>query len=170
MPTPATLRGQQQAAPWIRGPLLSPFFGLLPPGLLKRLKDFFVYNVDFINLAAAGTVTNVIGIQADSDFLVVSVNLTARQHAAPQTVVRPAPMLITIQDQGSGRNFQNLATDADNLVGNGLTPGYLEYAKLVRANSVISVTLQNLDGGVAFDVRVALRGFKVFTAIPEQQV
>lgn len=155
-----------QAAPFAGlGPLRSPFFGLLPPSLLKRLKDFFIYGTDILPLGVApAIVTNVIAIGGDADFVVVAINLTATDAATELVFTQPAPVLLQLQDQGSGRAFQNQAIHAANYTGTGPQPGYLTFAKLVRANSVIAVTVQNL-AAVAYNVRVALHGFKVFPNI-----
>jgi hypothetical protein len=163
MPNMTVQRGQQQSAPWAAmGPLRSPFFGLLPPSLLKRLKDFFIYGTDFLPLGIGATATQTIGIQGDADFVVVDINLTCTDPATELVFSQPAPLLLSLQDQGSGRAFQNIPIHAGNVAGIGTLPGYLTYAKLVRANSVIAVTVQNLDGANTYNVRVALSGFKVF--------
>lgn len=156
-------RGRAQSAPFIPMPMQSPFWGLLPRTLMNKVKDFFVYGTDFLPLAATTTLTNTINIEADSDFLLVAVN--AISTLVDNTTFNAAmPILITLDDTASGRRFQNQAQHLNNLNGVGTLPGYLPFAKLLRANGALNVTLQNLSA-TAYNIRVSLLGFKVFAAM-----
>jgi hypothetical protein len=149
-------------------PMWTPFAWLLPPSLRRKVKDFFVYHTNFLPLAASATTTNTIAIEADSDFLITEIRAIVTDTTnLVFTANANAPILLVLEDTGSGRRFQNQAIhlDAARLPAN--PPGYLPFAKLVRANSVIAVQLQNLDGVNAWNVRFGLWGFKVFTAMNE---
>lgn len=143
-------------------PSVSPFFGLLPPELWKRVKDFFVYSVDFLPLAAGAVQAADIAIQADSDYLIVAGVRTVTDTANTTLVAGPVPQLVTITDTGSGRNLQNQAAHIDNLFGTGQLPSYWPFPKLIPAASTLSTTLQNLDGVNDRNVRISYLGFKVF--------
>jgi hypothetical protein len=164
-------RGMTQGAYAGALPMWTPFAWLLPMGLRKKQKDFFVYHTNFLPLAAGATVTNTIAVEADSDFLITEVRaiVTDTTNLVFTATTTGAPILFSLDDTGSGRRFQNQAIHLDEARGTGREPGYLPFAKLIRANSVINVQLQNLDPGNAFNVRLGLWGFKVFTRMPEQE-
>lgn len=150
-------------------PMWTPFAWLIPAGLRKKQKDFFVYHTNFLPLGAGLTVTNTVAIEADSDFLITEVRAIVTDTTnLVFTVNANAPILFALDDTGSGRRFQNQAVHLDEVRGNGQNPGYLPFAKLIRANSVISVQLQNLDPANGWNVRLGLWGFKVFTKMEEQ--
>lgn len=161
MPGPMQLKAQD-FNPAAYAPKVSPFFGMLPPELWSAIKDFFVYSTSFIPLAASATVTNNIAIQADSDFLAVGITGSVFDSPAQTTVVANPPQLVQIVDAGSGRAFFNEAQQWNNVVGTAQNPFLCPMPKLVRANSTISITLQNLDAANARVSRVALIGFKLF--------
>jgi hypothetical protein len=153
-----------QSAPQIPLPQISPFWGLLPRTLLNKVKDFFVYGTSFLPLGAGLTVTNTITIEADSDFLFCALNVITTD-VANVVFAASQPFLIALDDTASGRRFQNGAVHVDTLRGTGQLPGYLPFAKLLRANGALSITLQNLDAANGFNVRVSCLGFKVFAAM-----
>ncbi len=143
------------------GPSLSnPFNGWIPRALWHRLKDFFIYGVDFLPLAISATATRDIAIQADSDFLIVAgVRLYSSSADAPITT--PSISTVQIVDSGSGRSLFNQAQHTDNVFGTAQLPAYWPMPKLVRMSSTISTTLINLEA-VARNYRLAYWGFKVF--------
>lgn len=158
-PTKASRTGASPAGG--AAPQLGPFFGLLPRPLLRRVKDFFVYTAEFLPLAAGGTATVNTAIQADSDFLIVLVTRVVTD-TLNTTFSANVPMLVNVTDAGSGRNLMDRAVHMDNLFGTAQLPSYWPYPKLIRASGTLNTTVQNLDGGNAYNVRMSYLGFKVF--------
>lgn len=135
----------------------------LPEQIRVRAKDFFQYAVEFLPLAAAGTASQDIAIQNDSDFLIVACNAIVTDAAnVVFTAVNQAPFLATIVDAGSGRQLQNRAVHFSTLYGDATLPGYLNFPKMMDRASTLRTTLQNLDAANAYNVRVTYAGFKVF--------
>jgi hypothetical protein len=145
----------------LAGPsLTSPFHGWIPRALWRRLKDFFIYGVDFLPLALSATATRDIAIQADSDFLIVAgVRLYSTNVDGPITT--PSIATVQIVDSGSGRSLFNQPQHVDNVFGTAQLPAYWPMPKLVRMSSTLSTTLSNLEA-VARNYRLAYWGFKVF--------
>ena len=152
----------KRRAPESMAPGLSPFFGLLPQELWSRTKDFFTYSADFLPLAAGGTLTVDISIQADSDFAIVA-GVRVVTDVANTAFIDPVPQTVTILDASSGRQFQDRAVHIDNLFGTAQLPALWPMTKLIRANSTLSTTLINLDGANARNTRISYLGFKIFT-------
>ena len=144
-------------------PALNPFFGLLPQELWNKAKDFFIYSVEWVELAASETETQDIAIESDSDFLIVAGNCTAYASASPQTAIPQKPFLVTIFDNGSGRRLMNRPTHLDNFFGTGQLPGYWPFPKLLPRASTLSTTLANLDTNTAYVVKLSYLGFKIFS-------
>jgi hypothetical protein len=128
--------------------------------------DHFIYTSIFGSVAAGATVPNNTSIQADSDFVIRYVNITA--HPAGPVVSTVVPeLLISLFDSGSGRNLQDAPVHIANICGGmpnvgGILPGILPEPKLISGSAVLTTTLQNI-GTVAFvRVDVAFIGEKVF--------
>lgn len=136
---------------------------LLPPQVRKRAKDFFGYGTDFTPLAAAGTLSQDIAIQNDSDFLLVTASAIVTDVLNTTfTATNAAPFLVQISDSGSGRNLFNRAVHFSAVFGDAQLPAWFPFPKLLDRASTLRVTLQNLDGANAFNVRVLFEGIKVF--------
>ena len=142
-------------------PSLNPFLGLLPKDLWNRVKDFFIYSVEFLPLAASETLTTDIAIQADSDFLIMAGVRTVTD-TANTTLQTFVPQTVLITDSGSGRQLMDRAVHIENLFGTAQLPAIWPYPKLIRASSTLSTRLTNLDGANARNVRLSYLGFKIF--------
>lgn len=140
------------------------YLDFLPEELRHRPRDFFTYSPpDFASIAAGATASSSFTTQNDSDFLAVALAGTEVDPAAEQTPLPPEPLVIEIQDGGSGRNWQNRPQAYGNVVGTGQLPAYMPYPKFVDRNSEVTVTIANNDaGGQAYRVRVSILGFKIF--------
>lgn len=139
----------------------APFLGWIPRKLWRMAKDFFIYSVEFLPLAAATTGVVNTAIQSDSDFLCVAATRVITD--AANVVFAPnAPMLVRIFDAGSGRAVMDRPIHMDNYFGTGQLPSYWPMPKIFRANGTIETTVQNLDAANGFNVRLAYLGFKVF--------
>lgn len=142
---------------------LPSYVQFLPKHLRQNAKEGFFYFSSAIPLAGvAGTVVNdQVAIQNDSDFLWVSLTGIARDPAALQTVFPNPAVTIQINDSGSGRNVFQQAHDWGAVVGDAQLPGDFEYPYFANRGGTLTVTYTQLDTQ-AYDIRLALRGIKVF--------
>ena len=142
-------------------PPLNPFLGLLPKALWKRVKDFFTFTVEWLPLAISESASKTFSTQGDSDFLIL---MGTRVVSTVDNLTATAfpPMLVKIEDSGSGRNMMDKAVHLENLFGTAQQPSVWPFPKLIRANSTVTVTLQNLSAASAFNARLSFLGFKVF--------
>jgi len=125
--------------------------------------DPFAYTALFNPLGAGATTPVNTSVQADSDFVIRYVQLTAVDLAGNFI---PAPNLtMTLFDTGSGRQFQDQPVHVGNYAGGRSGGGALPFIwpepKLISGNGVIITTLTNLSA-VAMRVDVAFIGSKVF--------
>ena len=124
-------------------------------------RDFFVYSAEFLPLGSLSTVSVNVPIQADSDYELTQLTGDVRILLADEVVVADPNCLVTLQDQGSGRLLMDRGQIFTNLIGTAQRPSILPMPKLIRANSVIAVTLQNLVAA-ARQVRISFLGYKIF--------
>lgn len=130
----------------------------------------FFYSTAFLNsvVAAGATVAQTININSDSHFIVRYMNITAYSAGLVVAVATP-PLLIQLQDSGSGRTLfdnpqpiQNVCGGVAAAAGTGNLPFILPEPLLIRAGSTVTVTLVSL-GAAAFNrVDVSLPGFKAY--------
>jgi hypothetical protein len=156
-------------------PLLEKIYALERSGSVD-IQPFF-YSTQFTSSSAAGvvtlgtTVTQNIGIQSDSHFVVRYLNTTC--YDSPQIIVRTALAALTISlfDTGSGRTIFDNPQAVQNVTGGtpgtqggsgGSAPFIFPEPWLIRAGSQIQVSITNL-GQITFPrLDVSLCGFKVF--------
>lgn len=126
--------------------------------------DFFTYEVDFFNLAAAQTQTNNFTVQAEADFLLSKVTLIADLDGAAVTdAARIVPLCtILINDTGSGRNLSNIAMPIANMFGSGGLPFILPRQRVFLARSVVNITLANYSDATTYNLRLSFIGEKAF--------
>ena len=127
-------------------------------------RDFFVYEIDFAALAPAASSTSSFSIQADSDFLWTSGTFFADIAAAAQTdSTRVIPLIsLLITDTGSGRQLMNTAVPIVSLFGNGQLPFVLPRQRLFRPNSNVTITANNFDAAITYNLRLSFIGEKGF--------
>lgn len=124
-------------------------------------RDFFVYSAEFLPLGSLSTVAVNVPIQADSDFELTQLTGDVRVNVTDEVVVADPNCLVTLIDQGSGRLLMDRGQIFPNLIGTAQRPSILPMPKLIRANSVIQVTLQNLVAA-ARQIRISFLGYKIF--------
>lgn len=136
----------------------SPNFGRL------RYKQAFTYSVEFTPIAAGATTTQTANVQADSDFVWISSNITITQTDNTTFVaVNAAAFLVSITDTASGAIIMDRAQHVNNFFGaNGSPRVNLGVPFIFRRSGQIQVQLANQTAGTAFNVRIAFLGFKVF--------
>lgn len=137
------------------------------PGEQRRIyvaKDFYVYQEDFLALAAGASATGSIDIQADSDFVLQKLGYFADIAAAVQTdSTRVVPLVtISLVDTGSGRNLIETPTPIPTIFGTGRLPFILPTPRVFFARSTITLTLVNFDAAAAYNVRLAFIGYKAY--------
>ena len=141
---------------------LNPLYMMLPRGTWDFPRDFFAYGQEVVPLALSGRAATTIQIQADSDFLIVAGVLDTRDGATGLVFQATPPLTVEIQDSGSGRDLQSIATPIGNLFGTGTLPAYWPFPKLIKRSSTITTTITNLDAALTFDVRYTYLGIKLF--------
>jgi len=129
-------------------------------------KDFFVYEVDFASIAAAGVGTGVIQIQADSDFRLEKTVYFASIAAATQTdASRVIPsMTAVIIDTSSGRQLSSSAVPIASLFGTAQDPFIWETPHIFEARSTLTVNVTNFDAAAAYVLRLSFIGTKLYRA------
>lgn len=131
-----------------------------PEGAKGKAIDYFVYGTDFTPLALSATTVNNINISGDSAFCVLSAVMVETDTA--NTLLLPfRPVLVRLQDTGSGRYLSNHQVHADNWFGTAEEPKYWDVPKIIAPNSTFNVEVQNLEA-TARNVRLDFHGFKIF--------
>lgn len=133
-----------------------------PPG---QRRDFFVYDIDFAAIAAAGTANGQIQIQADADFELQQLAHFSDIATAAETESTRVLPLVTIQitDTGTGRQMFNAPVPIPGLFGDGRIPFILPTTKMFSRNASVSFVLSNYSAATAYNVRLQLIGAKIFT-------
>lgn len=149
-------------------PPVNPFLGLIPKKYWKRIKDFFIYGVEFIPIVHATTLTQPVTIQNDSDFLIMGGVYVETTTDNVTTFFNPSPLMVTIADSGSGRQLMNIPVHINNLFGTAQLPAIWPFPKIIPAGATLNTTLTNQDTANDRNVRIAYWGFKIF-AFEESQ-
>lgn len=161
--------GQQQAAGLIGAIQAAgqsgayPFW--FPPKARGLAIDYFAYGTDFVPLGAGATVANPINITNDSAFCILSA-VMVETDISNLVFLPQRPLLASLQDSGSGRNFSSTPVHADNWFGTAEEPKYWDIPKILSPNTTFTVQLQNLDPANARNCRVTFHGFKIFGFVP----
>lgn len=139
---------------------------------LQRRRDLYVYEAQAIALAASGTITDTIQIEADSSFILQKLAMHPVAPAATAIAAnalglvesqRIIPNLaIVITDTGSGRQLMPAPIPLPSLFGTGALPFILPNPRLFMRNSTISIAFTNLDATNAYSARLAFIGYKVY--------
>lgn len=126
-------------------------------------EDFYVYQATFLPLAANGTGTDNINIQADSDFVIQKMTYAANIANAIQTDSSRVLPLVTVQitDSGSGRDMFAESVPITAVMGDGNLPFILPKPKLYASRSSIIINVSNLTAS-AYNLYINLIGYKVF--------
>lgn len=128
------------------------------------IKDFYVYGVNFLSVAAGASPSVSLAIQADSDFELQKLTFASNLNAGVQTdSTRTIPQCtLLITDTGSGRQLMNQAIDLTTFLGNGENPFILSVPKIFRANTSINFVLNNYSAAQIYNVRLSLIGAKLY--------
>jgi hypothetical protein len=131
------------------------------------LLDWYVYNVEFLALAALGQAVANVAVEADANFILVKLTGFADIAAGIQTYnTRVVPLVsLQITDTGSGRNLLNGNTAWSNIVGWGEIPYILPIRRKFKANSTIRVQATSFDPATIYNLRLSFSGIKDFGEI-----
>lgn len=125
----------------------------------------FIYSTPVaLALAAAGSGTSVIQIQADSAFEVQRLSFHAYVTGTPATAITTPPITLQINDTGSGANLFDQPVPLFTVAygGAGFGPFPVSSPRFFAPNSTVTLTLVNLDPAILYTVRVNLQGRKLF--------
>ena len=127
-------------------------------------KDFFVYQIDFAAIAAAGVGVGNISIQADSDFRLEKTVAFAAIAAAGQTassLVLPL-MTVLLTDTTSGRQLSSGAVPIPSMFGTATDPFIWETPHIFGARSTLTVNVTNFDAANTYVLRLSFIGTKLY--------
>jgi hypothetical protein len=131
---------------------------------LFGVRDFFVYELDFGAVAAAGTASSSFTVQADSNFLWQYGGFFADIAGAAQTDdTRVLPLMsATILDTSSGRQLMSAATPIPSIFGTGQLPFLLPTPRFFRAQTQVTVNIANFSVGTTYTLKLQFIGTKFF--------
>jgi hypothetical protein len=131
-------------------------------------RDFYVYQLNFSALAAAGSASGQISIEVNSLFTLQKMTMTADIAAAAFTYsTRPLPnvtMLIT--DSGSSRQLMSAAVPVLNLFGAGMLPFILPNPRTFLPNATVTCAVANYDAAATYNLKFSFIGVKTFFGAP----
>lgn len=131
--------------------------------------DWYNYSAFVTSLAASGSATTSIQIEADSDFEIMKLEQYTIQDAADTadqlaggSIVPDVTVLLT--DTGSGRQLMNIALPIFNIFGTAQLPYVLPKPKRLFARATLSIQVANLNTnhGYAY-IYLSFSGRKIFT-------
>jgi hypothetical protein len=105
------------------------------------------YNVSFSSIAPGATVSQVVSISANADFIITGFHHRASVAAAGQTVSnKTAPLVrVLITDSGSNEQFTNSAVDLENYSTNGNIINKLDYPRIISGRSTLTVQMTSYE-------------------------
>ena len=127
-------------------------------------RDFFVYGINFLALAAGAATSGAIQIQADSDFELQKMSFFADIAVGDETQATRVLPLVTVQitDTGTGRQVFNTPLPIPAIMGDGQVPFILPTTKIFSANASVAFSVSNFSGGTAYNLRLLMIGSKLF--------
>lgn len=131
---------------------------------LFGVRDFYVYELDFAALAAAGTASSSFTVQTDSNFLWQEACVIADIAGAVQTNDSRVLPLVTcvIQDTSSGRQLMSNPVPIPSMFGYGSEPFILPSPRFFRANSQVTINLTNYSAATTYNLKLQFIGTKFF--------
>lgn len=126
--------------------------------------DFYVYQVDFLALAAGGTGSGGFSIEADARFQLNKLTFFADLAAAAQTdSTRVLPLVtVLVTATGSGRQLSSGAVPVPALFGTGEIPFILPRPKVFAPNSKVTVAVANFSSATTYNLRLSFIGEKLY--------
>lgn len=135
----------------------------VPAEARQRLRDIFFIQLDNLNvpIGAAGVVLAPFSVDADADILITGGASRVTSQADRTTVLTDPALTVSLVRTNAGRSLMSAAVPVSCLLGTAQRPARWEAPMLLRANSALSVTLNNFQG-VALAVQFTLWGYKIF--------
>lgn len=122
------------------------------------IKDFYIYQQNFLELPPGGSSVGNINIQADSDFVLQKLTY----FGGVNNNIRIVPNVnVQITDSGSGRNLFEESVPVAALFGSGELPFILPTPKLFPARSTIQISAANSSTATA-NLQLSFIGYKAF--------
>ncbi len=131
----------------------------------RERTDFYVYEAEALALVTLAAATDIITIEADSNFVLQKFNYSADIAGAAFTdSTRPIPLVsIQLTDTGSGRNLMANPIPIPSIFGTGQLPFILPNPRVFMRNSTIQVAFVNFGAVVTYNIRLAFIGYKIYT-------
>lgn len=126
-------------------------------------RDFTIYTLATEDLAPSAISNDAVNIQADSDFVLTQITVSADLAGATQQVsTKPIPLVrVQITDTGSGRNLFDGSVDVGALSANFSDAYELPVPRRFSANSTIRVSFTNYSTSETYtNLRIYLHGYK----------
>lgn len=131
---------------------------------MRPKTDFFIYSVLFSALAPAANTPQTLTLDAASDFIWYYAAFSANNHAAITgytAATRYAPPITVLMVPGdTSSQFMSQAMPLTHMFGNGENPFVLPAPRLIPARSVLTITANNLDTAITYDLYLSLIGTK----------
>ena len=138
-----------------------------PENVDSKRRDFYVYEAQTTAgtpIPFGGTDEDVINIEADSVFILEKLSFQADIAGAAFTdSTRVIPNVsVQLTDTGSGRQLMQNPIPIPSIFGWGELPFVLDHPRKFERNSTIQVAFANFDAAVAYNVRLAFIGYKIY--------
>ncbi len=130
-------------------------------------EDYFVYEVDFLAVAAATTAPQqTLTIQADSDFELLKLLQTSDIAGAAETLSTLVVPLATINIQvgNSGRFMSSNPVPIGSFFGYGGIPIVLPRGRIFAAQTTLTLTYANYSAATTYNTRLSFIGRKLYLA------
>lgn len=157
-------------------PVLAPnwFLGLVPREFWNVKKTFFIYEADFVPIAALATATVNTQIQNDSHFLVVAACALVTDNTDATVINSPsnanaAGKLVQIVDVAAGFPLSQVPVPFENMFGSAALPAIWAIPKLFRKGTTIATQVQNLINAI-HRVRISYWGIRIYPGVPAEGV
>jgi len=129
----------------------------------ERIKEFYVYEVDYLSLAASGS--NVAGtflVDSTANF-VMQRNMVDLRSNTTGTWQDPAqtPITITWQNVTSGRSYMSAAVAVPSLYGSAQLPHIMGAMLVIPAKSTFALSTTNLSASAIY-ARFTHEGYKEY--------
>lgn len=137
------------------------------PYVVPGPRDFYSYTAPILALAAGATAPATIAIEADSFFYMNAMSYQADVAAGALTEsTNIIPLVtLTILDTGSGRQLMAQPVPMGAIMGDGKRPFRLPKPRRFAPTSQIILTAVNYSAATAYNLRITISGFKVYSQI-----
>ena len=134
-----------------------------PAEARQRLRDIFFIQLDNLNVivGAAGVVLAPFSVDADADIVITGGAQRVTTAADRTTVLADPALTLSLTRTAAGRTLMSAPVPISALLGTAQRPARWEAPMLLRANSALSVTVNNFQGA-ALAVQVTFWGYKIF--------